>query len=152
MASAVASEYIGSRIYVRTWDHDPGSTNAILASPDGGTTIRYVDLKDFFNVAVCASPTVIGGDGLTKVELVASTATTFSSVTVIKDSGTIAGNALDDQGFLECNAEEVKHLGADLRYVAARLTMGTNTDEAKVTYICTRKGFETTGMSATTIT
>jgi hypothetical protein len=151
MASAVSSEKIGSSIYVKSHDHDPGATTAVLASPDGGTTIRYLDMKDYEVVGVMAKPNIIGGDGLTKLEIVASATTSFSSVTSIKDSGTVAGNAVQDNVFLECTAAEVAHLGATLRYVAARLTMGTSTDEATVTYIAIPKR-KYTGLTATEIT
>lgn len=151
MASSVSSEYIGSRIKMVGYDHDPGGTSATLAGPDGGTTIRYVDLKEAYHFGCLVLPAIVGGGGITKVEIVASAATAFSVVTVVKDSGTIAADALDDFVFLECNVEEVKQLGATLRYVAARITSATGTDEAKVVYITMGRHFETTGMTATTI-
>lgn len=151
MASAVSSEYIGSRIKMVSYDHDPGGTSATLAGPDGGTTKRYVDMKEAYHFGVLVLPAVIGGNGITKVEIVASAATTFSSVTVIKDSGAIQADHLDDYVFLECNVEEIKHLGSTLRYVAARITNATGTDEDKVVYITMGRHFETTGMTATTI-
>lgn len=151
MASAVATEKLGSSIYVHSYDHDPGATSATLAGPDGGTTIRYLDMKDYGHVGVLVKPSIVGGTGVTKVELVASATTTFSSVTVVKDSGTVAGDSLEDNVFLECSAAEVVQLGATLRYVAARVTNGTNTDEATVTYIgVPHKAY--TGLTATAIT
>ena len=151
MASAVASEYIGSRIKLVGYDHDPGATSAKLAGPDGGTTIRYVDMKEAYHFGVLVLPAIVGGNGITKVEIVASAATDFSAVTVVKDSGAIQADDLDDFVFLECNVEEIKQLGATLRYVAARITNATSTDEDKVVYITMGRHFETTGMTATTI-
>lgn len=155
MASAIATERIGSKIFLKDYDHDPGATTAVLASPDGGTTIRYMDLRDYEYVGVMARPTIVGGSGLTKLEIVASETTAFSSVTVVKDSGTVAGDSLNDVVFLECSAAEVSQLGSDgglaLRYVAARLTQATNTDEANVTYIGIPKR-PATGLTATSIT
>lgn len=139
MASAISTQKIGSRIYAHSYDHDPGATTAVLASPDGGTTIRYLDIGAYDTVGVLAKPNIVGGSGLTKVEIVASATKDFSTVVVVKDSGTVAGDALEDNVFLECSAEEVKVLGDTLRYVAARLTMATNTDEATVTYIALPK-------------
>lgn len=139
MASAVATQHIRSCLKVQHWDHDPGSTNAILASPDGGTTIRYVDMRDFTHLAVTLFTTVLGGNGPTKLEIVASETTAFSAVTVIKDSGTIAADAFGDWVMQECSAEEIAHLGEaaglNLRYVAARITCHHSGDEAIVTYI-----------------
>lgn len=155
MASAIATEWFGSRFFLKSYDHDPGATTAVLASPDGGTTIRYLDMKDYERFSVMARPTIVGGTGLTKLEIVACADTAFSSVTVIKDTGTIAGDSLNDVAFLECSAEEIASLGSDggvsLRYVAARLTQGTNTDEANVTYLALPKRAYS-GLTATTIT
>lgn len=151
MASAVASEKIGSGLYVHSYDNDPGATSATLASPDGGTTIRYLDLKDYSVVAALVKPNIVGGTGVTKVELVASATTSFASVTVVKDSGSVAGDSLEDNVFLECTDAEVIQLGATLRYVAARVTHGTNTDESTVTYIGIPKRAYT-GLTATAIT
>lgn len=151
MASAVSTETIGSMLYMHSYDNDPGSTNATLAGPDGGTTIRYLDLKDYSAVGVLVKPNIVGGTGVTKVELVACANTAFSSVTVVKDSGAVAGDALEDNVFLECTDAEVIQLGATLRYVAARVTHGTNTDESTVTYIGLPKRAYT-GLTATAIT
>lgn len=152
MASALSVEYFGSRLDIAAYDHDPGATTAVLCSPDGGTTIRYYDMRDYRKFAVVAKPTIVGGGGLTKVEIVASATTAFSSVTVIKDSDTVAADALDDFVFLECTAEEIAHLAtsADLRYVAARLTNATATDEVAVFYIG-EPIREVSGLTATTI-
>lgn len=150
MASAVASEYIGSRVKMVAYDHDPGATTAIITSPDGGTTKRVHDLKDGFYFGVLAKPTIVGGAGLTVLEIIASATSAMGTETIVKTT-TVAGDSLNDYVFLECTAEEVKHLGATLRYVAARLTMGTSTDEASVVYITMNRDFETTGMTATLI-
>lgn len=152
MPSNVSSETIGSRIFAQAYDHDPGATSAIITSPDGGTTIRTLDLKDYSNFAVQARPTVVGGNGITKLEILASAASTMSSPVVVKDSGAIQADSLNDTVFLECTAEEVVQLGESLRYVAARLTMATSTDEANVTYLSTQPRFPRSGLTATAIT
>jgi hypothetical protein len=155
MASQNATEWFGSRFYINSYDHDPGATTAVLASPDGGTTIRYLDMRDYERVAVQVRPTIVAAGGVTKVEIVASSGVAFSSVTVIKDSGTVAADSLNDTVFLELDASEVAQAASDagvaLRYVAARLTNATATDEANVTYIALPKR-QVTGLTATTIT
>lgn len=150
MASAVASEKIGSGLKIRSFDHDPGATTAVLASPDGGTTIRYEDMRDLSVFGVLVKPNIVAAGGTTKVEIVASATTAFSSVVVIKDSGAVAADALDDNVFLECTDAEVVHLGETLRYVAARITNATNTDEATVTYVGIPKR-KYSGLTATSI-
>lgn len=84
---------------------------------------------------VIAKPNVVGGNGITKLEIIASAAATMTSPTVIKDSGAIQADALNDNYKLECIAEEVQNELPGARYVAARITMATATDEATVTYI-----------------
>ena len=58
---------------------------------------------------------------------------------VIKDSGAVVADALGDNVVEECTVGEIAQIGTDngvsLRYVGARLTMATNTDEATVTYV-----------------
>jgi hypothetical protein len=150
MASAVSSEKIGSSLFIQSYDHDPGGTTAILLAPDGGSTIRYMDMKDYDVVGMQARPTIIT-TSLTKLEIVASATTSFSSVTVVKDSGSVTADSLNDTVFLECTASEVVQLGATLRYVAARITTTTSTDEANVTYIGIPKR-KYSGLTATAIT
>lgn len=150
MASAVSSEKIGANIFLQSYDHDPGGTTAILAGPDGGTTIRYMDMKEYDVVGMQARPTIIT-TSLTRLELVASATTSFSSVVVVKDTGAVTADSLNDTLFLECTASEVVQLGATLRYVAARLTTTTSTDEANVTYIGIPKR-KYSGLTATAIT
>lgn len=150
MPSAVSSEKIGANLFVQSYDHDPGGTTAILAAPDGGTTIRYLDMKDYACFAVQVRPTIIT-TSLTKVEIVASAATSFSSVVVVKDSGAVVADSLNDTVFLECTDSEVVALGATLRYVAARITTTTSTDEANVTYVAIPKR-KVSGLTATAIT
>lgn len=150
MASAVSTETIGSRIKAKSYDHDPGATTAVLAGPDGGTTIRYEDMRDLEAFGVLVKPNIVAAGGTTKVEIVACADTAFSSVTVVKDSGVVAADALDDNVFLECTDSEVVHLGDTLRYVAARITNATNTDEVTVTYISIPKR-KYSGLTATAI-
>lgn len=151
MASAVDSQKIGSQIKVVSYDHDPGATSAVLAGPDGGTTIRYIDMSDYSNVGVLVKPNIVGGGGVTKVELVASAAVAFSSVVVVKDSGTVAADALDDNVWLECTAAELNALGTDLRFIAARITAASATDEATVTYVATGARNPAEDLTATAI-
>ncbi len=155
MASALSTENIGATLFIKSYDHDPGATTAVLASPDGGTTIRYADMKDYEWFGVEARPTIVGGNGITKLEIVASASTAFSSVVVVKETAAIQADSLNDTVFLECTAEEVSQLasdaGVDYRYVAARLTNATNTDEANVCYIAKPRRCYS-GLTATAIT
>lgn len=145
MASPQASQRFLSRNAITRVDHDPGSTDATLASADGGTTLNYYDMQNYGRFAVLATNQALTGAGITKVEIVASATTTFSSVTVIKDSGTVAADALADWVALECSAEEVAQeaadAGANLRYVTARLTVANAADESCVFLIASEPRF-----------
>lgn len=136
MASAVATDKFLCNHSLQIWDHDWTST-ASVCSPDSGTTLRYVDLRDYDHFVAAVAATVFGGSGPTLLEIVASDTITFSNIVQIKTSGAIVLNALTEWYCLECSAEEVAHLATtyDLRYVAARITCNNAGDEAVVVYI-----------------
>lgn len=156
MASALASEIFGAKNFVKSYDHDPGATTAVITSPDGGTTKRVLDMSLYGGFAVQARPTIVGGTGLTTLEIVAADDEAMSANVTIVKTTTVAGDSLNDVVWLECLASEIRQLsdaaGYALRYVAARLTMGTNTDEANVTYIGFHPRFPRSGLTATAIT
>lgn len=146
MASALDSQKIGSSLIVRSYDHDPGATSAVVTSADGGTTKILWDAKEICDFMVIAKPNIVGGNGITKLEIVAfidGDSTGAGTAYVIKDSGAVVADALDDNVVEECTVGEIAQIGTDngvsLRYVGARLTMATNTDEATVTYVGTPK-------------
>lgn len=152
MASALSISKFFANAMVQMWDHDPGATTAVICSPDGGTTKRIVDLRDYEGFAVIVMTSVLGGSGVTKVEIVASEDSAgATNLTVVKDSGTVAADAVGDFVALECTAEELAQLDPDLRYVAARITCQHAGDEAVVTYIRHKPRFATSGLTATTI-
>ncbi len=139
MASPTETDRIRSKYLFQIWDHDPGGTSATLVSPDGGTTVRSVDMRDYSDFAVLCFTSVLGGSGPTKVEIVASDSSDLSTnVTVIKDSGTIAADAFADWVIETCTAAEVAQEGSDggvdLRYVGGRITCDNAGDEAVVVY------------------
>lgn len=139
MASAVATQKIRSELKIVCIDHDPGATTAIIASPDGGTTPAVLDMANYRHFSVHAQLTVAAAGALTKLEIIASASAAMTSEEVIKDSGTIAADAVGDWAIEECSAEEIAQIastsGKALRYVAARLTMSNAGSEAAVSYI-----------------
>lgn len=155
MASPTTTQHVRSNLTVQLWDHDPGGTTATLVSPDGGTTIRYLDMRDYTHFSVAAMSKTLTGNGITKLEIVASATTAFSAVTVIKDSGTVAADAEYDWVMEECTAQEVAQEGADagveLRYVAGRITEANAADEAVAVYIALPKRPQLNLTPATTI-
>lgn len=152
MASVNTIQRLFADAAIAMYDHDPGATTAIICSPDGGTTKRVLDLSKYDVFAVLASNQVLVGAGITKVEIVAAEDILMATnLTVIKDSGVIATDAMDDYCALECQASEVVQLGANLRYVAARITQANAGDEARVVYIGYKPRLKSNGLTATYI-
>lgn len=139
MTSAVANDLIRSALKIELLDHDPGSTNATITSPDGGTTLRTVDMSIVKALAVAAILTVPAAGGITLLEIIASASEDMSSPEVIKTSGAIAADATGDWAILECDAAEVRQAGETagklLRHVAARLTCSNAGCEAVVMHL-----------------
>ena len=157
MASPQSSQKVFSKQKIEMWDHDPGDTNADVVTPDGGTTERWVDMRDYESFAVVAMSSALTGNGISKLEIVANTLSDGTGTTVvIKDSGAVVADAVGDFVVEECTAEELAQEGADnsniiLRYVAARLTVANGADEAVVTYIRATPRFAADGLTADTI-
>ena len=155
MASSQSTIKIFADTAISMHDHDPGGTAATVCSADGGTTLAYVDMRDCDQFACAAMTSILGGNGVTLLEIVACADTDFSSVVQVKTSGTVAADAMADYVVEECTAEEVAQLAVDesvaLRYVAARLTCHNAGDEAVVTYIQRGLRFPRSGVTADTI-
>lgn len=156
MASPQASMKIFANNKIEIFDHDPNGTSALEVTPDGGTTQRWVDMRGYGAFAAIAMSSALTGAGITKLEIVANTASDGSGTdVVIKDSGTVACDAVGDYVVEECTAEEIAQEGADnsvdLRYVCARLTVANAADEAVVTYIRAYPRYAESGLTADTI-
>jgi hypothetical protein len=148
MASAVSTEKLFANMKIEAIAQTADSSTALAST--------YVDLRDYAAFAVLCMTTVKGGNGLVKLEIVASDASDGSTnVTVIKDSGTVAADAVGDYVALECTAEEIMQLGraagVALRYVAARVTNHHAGDDTALTYIRHGARFPQTGLTASYI-
>lgn len=142
MASAIATEHIGSR-------HKIEAKVATGATTVTSTWVPMADYRQFAALAVLAGKT---GNGITKLEILASAASGGTNPVVVKDSGTIAADAVGDQAFQEMDVAELAALGTDLAYVAAKVTLHNQADVAALTYIRTGARQQTSGLTpATTI-
>lgn len=146
MPAAPATDKLGSRYYLKLYDHDPDTASAQIATNDGGTTLRTLDMKDYSCFAVKCMSSTLTGAGPTLVEIVASDSSDMSTnVTQVKTSGTVAADAVGDEVFLECDASELSQLSSDngytpgLRYVAARVTVANSADECVIAYFAVPK-------------
>ncbi len=154
MASLVGTEKFTAENAVISYDHDPGGTTATIITPDGGTTDRWVDMRDY-DEFTCAIMVTIATGGATKLEIVAADDTSGTNTVVIKDSGTVAADAVGDFVVQSCNAKEIAHLsnasGYSSRYVAGRLTCSNAGDEAVATYIRSEAKHAQSGLTANAI-
>lgn len=130
MASTVSTDKLKSTIAQKAYDFDPNATTL--------TDIAWVDLKDFLYFMVCFMRTI--GTGAFVMKIAASASSSGSNSVVVKEQAYTAGepDAVGDNVFLECTAEEIAALGTHLRYVSAQCSVATNTDEGVVVY--TRAG------------
>lgn len=126
-----------------------------VATGTAGTILAFgsswIDVNDWHGLVAAAVLAVKSGNGMTKLEIVANDASDGSGTTVVvKDSGTIAADAVGDEAFLECSAEEVKEVGVrdytadpvvdrasdlNLRYVNVRVTNHATGDVVGVTVV-----------------
>ena len=131
MASPQASDKLFANMAIRHYDHDPNDTLA--------HEIAWVDMRDFESFA-CSFFRTIGTSNLT-FTIVANAQSDGSGTDVtIKSWSGSQPDAVGDQVFLECTAEEIAQEAADAgvanaRYVTANITLATGTDEGVVTYI-----------------
>lgn len=154
MASAVTTAKFSANNAVITYDHDPGTTNALITSPDGGTTKRYVAMRDYMGFAGVVMAT-IATTGPTLVEIVAATDSAGTNATAVVTSGTVAADAVGDVVYIECSDEQIREVGSAAGYnfthVGIRITCGNSGDECAVTYIRFGAKFATGGLSANAI-
>ena len=155
MASAVATTHFIDNNLLEMWDHDPDGTSATVVTPDAGSTVRYVALRDYEGFVVAAMSSTLAGNGITLLEIVAAEDSSGTNATAIKTSGTVACDAVGDWVVEECSAAEVNHVGKaagyDFTHVAGRITCHNAADEAVVVYIRTGARRATSGLTADTI-
>jgi hypothetical protein len=154
MASAVTTNKLFANAAMITYDHDPGATSAMITSPDGGTTKRYVAMKDYEGFAGLVMATIATG-GPTLVDIVAAEDSSGTNVTTVVSSGTVAADAVGDFVAVECTAEQIKEVGDaggyTFTHVGVRITCANAGDECAVTYIRTNPKYPQSGLTANAI-
>lgn len=137
MATAVTSQKIGSTMSLKNYDHDPGSTGAVVVSGDGGTTKHYLPMANYewFGLLVMNSVSA-SSSGPTLVEIVAAEDSSGTNATAITTSGTVASTAVGDNIFIECTAAQIQEVGAAggfvFTHVTGRITCSNSGDECVV--------------------
>ena len=129
MASAIGTDKILCNWFIKNYDHDPGTNAVKVISADGGTTEKWIDMRDYDQIAFLLIVTAGTAFSGTLLEIVASEAEdeTDTSVTQIKTSGAITVNSLAKGAIVECTDSEINSIGKaagyDLRYATARVTL-----------------------------
>lgn len=157
MASAVTSQKLASQFALTMYDHDPGTTNAIVVTPDGGTTDRLVAMENYEYFGAGLMQTVIagGGTGTTLFDLVVCSDSAGTNATTVVSSGAIQADAVGDFVWLEMTAAQAKEV-ADAgsftpTHVGARVTSNNSGDEAVVVYVLAGPKYATKNLTATAI-
>ena len=131
MASQNATQKFGANVLVVSELLTGGSTVTLAAG---------IDMRDYNKIGVLAAVAALAGAGMTKLEIIASASANMGTPAVIKDSGTIAADAVDDQAFEECTASEIAQAETDggvaLRYASPRVTLDNTSDAVMATMIC----------------
>src|SRR5712691_755264 len=100
MASPKSSTHLFSRLKIKSYDFDPNATSA--------TDVGWVDMRDYthFGVSLFRS---VGSNTVTSFAILANSASDGSGTDVTIKSHAIgsAPDAVGDQIFLECTAEEI---------------------------------------------
>lgn len=156
MASAVTSQKLFGRMAAISYDHDPGATTAIITSPDGGTTKRYVAMENYELFAgLCMTSVSASSSGATLVDIVAAEDSSGTNVTTVVSSGTVAADAVGDFVAVECTAAQIKEVGDaggfTFTHVGVRITCSNAGDECVVTYIRANPRFPTKDLTANAI-
>lgn len=149
MASPQSSEHVFSRQALKMYDHDPDATTAV--------DVAWVDLQNFHRFAIGVFHSV-GTGSFTAVKILANNASDGSGTDIVIKSHALGSqpDAVGDQVFLECTAEEIAQEAADagltgVRYVTANVQLGTGTDECVVLYVRSEPRFNYDGLTADVI-
>jgi hypothetical protein len=137
VATAVTSQKIFSNASLKLYDHDPGSTGAVVVSGDGGTTKNYLAMSTYHNfVLVVMNSVSASSSGPTLVEIVAAESSTGTNATVVLAHATTASVTVGDNIVLECTAEQIievgKAAGFNFTHVTGRITCSNSGDECVV--------------------
>jgi hypothetical protein len=130
MASGVTTTPLSGKIKLDMVDFDPDVTTVVAAIK----STAWYDMRDFGSVMAKMMRTV--GTSATTFDIAVSAASTGSApVAVVTHAVGSEPDALEDQIFLECTAEQCLEVLANGRYVAARISFATGTDEGVVAYV-----------------
>jgi len=128
MATVQSAAKLLANNALKLYDFDPGATTA--------TDIGWLDMRDYENFAAAFCRTI--GTGATTFAIIANAASDGSGtdVTVVSHAVGSEPDAVGDQLWLECTAQQIRDAGERaghaVRYVSASVSVATATDEGVV--------------------
>lgn len=152
MATAVTSQHIAANNSLKLYDHDPGSTSAVVVSADGGTTKNYLSMVNYewFGLEVMLSVSA-SSSGPTLIEIVAAEDSSGTNATAILTSGTIAMTTVGQNSFLEVSAAQIREQGSasgyNFTHVTGRITCSNAGDECVVLMMRSYPRFPQAGLT-----
>ncbi len=157
MATGVTTQKLFANAIIKSYDHDPGASSAVVVSGDGGTTKNYVDMRDYQEFCMIVFNSVsTSSSGPTLVEIVGATDTSGTGITVILAHAATTSTHVGDNIVLSVTAEQIKEVGVAaglaLRYLTGRITCSNSGDECVVTFIRHNPRWATKDLTADAIT
>lgn len=132
-----------SNRYLKMFDFDPNATTA--------TAVGWVALRDFSSFLVGFFRT-IGTSDVTLAIHAATDSSGTNSAVVVSKTVSAQPDAVGDQLYLECLAEQVAQLGSDngkvYTHVSAVISLATATDEGVALYSLDGARFNYDGLTA----
>ncbi|MGE4190752.1 MAG: hypothetical protein AB7G12_12750 [Thermoanaerobaculia bacterium] len=149
MASAQENNKLIANNSIRHYDFDPDGTDPV--------DVAWVDMRDFAYFLASFFRTV-GTSNLDTIRIIANSQSNGGGTDVEVKVHALGGgqpNAVGDQIFLECTAQELAALSnstvGNLRYVSLQVEFATGTDEAVITYIRSGARFPGANLTADVI-
>lgn len=141
MASAVTTTRPTSNIKIKLFDFDPGGSDPV--------DIGWEDFRDF-GWAVIGFMRSVGTGAVDSFKILANAQSNGggTDAEVKAHAAPTVADAVGDQLFLECLAEELPPLGSSLRYLSGSLELATDTDECVAVYVFGEPRFAYDGLTA----
>jgi hypothetical protein len=155
MASPQAADSFATRNKVDVFNVDGDYTVAAITTAVSTSGEVWLDMKGYSGIWVAAIGTNLTGAGPSVLSLVGDESSTGATGNVTIVSST--DSAVTGEGgymTLEATAEQIKQEGLDnstaydLRYVAVKLTMANNADEATIVVVRYGPRFSRDGLTA----
>lgn len=138
MVATSGADVFRSENTVKMYDFDPNATTV--------TNIAWVPLANFKRLTAGFFRT-IGTSNVTFDIAAATDSSGSGAVAIVTHAVASQPDAVGDQIFLECTADQAHEVLATATHVSARVSVATNTDEGVVLYIRSEPRFAYSGLT-----